>query len=83
MNVKIGSLIRIIEMQGESKYSNKIGVVTSIDSMGQLHGTWGGCAINNSDSIEILSTDNDLEFFTALTKRSKISSNNSKHIVSN
>ena len=43
--VKIGDTIRIIKMEGEPKYANTYGVVTHIDGMGQLHGTWGSLAI--------------------------------------
>lgn len=41
----IGKTIEIIEMKGEPQYSAKRGVVTHIDDIGQLHGTWGGCAV--------------------------------------
>ena len=44
-NVKKGDKIRVICMSGEPKYTGKIGVVEHIDDAGQLHGTWGGCAI--------------------------------------
>ena len=44
-NVKIGDRIRIIEMYGESQYNGKEGIVTHIDDLGQIHGTWGGCAL--------------------------------------
>lgn len=43
--VKIGDTIQIIEMAGEPQYTDKKGVVKSIDSIGQLHGSWGGCAV--------------------------------------
>lgn len=43
--VKIGDKIQIVYMDGEPQYTGAIGIVTSIDSMGQLHGTWGGLAI--------------------------------------
>ena len=43
--IKIGDKLEIIEMKGEPLYSGKTGVVTSIDDMGQLHGTWGGLAL--------------------------------------
>ena len=43
--VKIGDTIRIITMVNEPQYSNREGVVTHIDDAGQIHGTWGGCAI--------------------------------------
>ena len=43
--VKIGDTIKIIKMDGEPEYTNREGVVTHIDDAGQIHGTWGGCAI--------------------------------------
>ena len=43
--VKIGDTIKIIKMEGEPQYTNREGVVTHIDDAGQMHGTWGGCAI--------------------------------------
>ena len=43
--VKIGDKIKIINMEGEPQYTNREGVVTHIDDAGQIHGTWGGCAI--------------------------------------
>ena len=42
---KIGDKIKITYMSGEPRYTGKEGTVTSIDSMGQLHGTWGGLAV--------------------------------------
>lgn len=42
---KVGDKIKIINLTGDEKMNGKIGKVTSIDSFGQLHGTWGGCAI--------------------------------------
>ena len=51
----IGDTIRIIDMSGEPRYCGREGVVTHIDSMGQLHGTWGGLAvIPGTDSFEVL-----------------------------
>ena len=32
-------------MEGEPNYNGKEGVVHYIDSLGQLHGTWGGLAV--------------------------------------
>ena len=53
--VKVGDLIRIIEMDGEPHYIGKYGEVKYIDSLGQIHGTWGGCAlIPGVDSFEIV-----------------------------
>lgn len=43
--IKVGDKIRIIEMDGEPQYSGRVGVVELIDDIGQLHGTWGGCAL--------------------------------------
>lgn len=42
---QVGDTIQIINMLGEPNYSGKTGVIKSIDSMGQLHGTWGGLAV--------------------------------------
>lgn len=55
LNVKIGDKIRIIEMKGEPNYSGRVGVVEHIDSMNQLHGSWGSLAINpNEDTYEVI-----------------------------
>ena len=46
--MKVGDKIRIIRMEDElqgDKYAGCEGVIEYIDSMGQLHGTWGGLAI--------------------------------------
>ena len=43
--IKIGSKIKIICMAGEPQYTGREGIVTHIDDAGQIHGTWGGCAI--------------------------------------
>lgn len=52
---KAGMRIRIIDMAGEPQYSGKEGEILRIDSMGQLHGTWGGCAvIPGEDSFVVL-----------------------------
>ena len=45
MDVRIGDKIKIISMEKEPHYNDKEGVVTTIDDIGQIHGTWGGCAI--------------------------------------
>jgi hypothetical protein len=44
-NVLIGDRIKIIHMEGEPRYKDREGTVTYIDDAGQIHGTWGGCAI--------------------------------------
>ena len=57
-NNLIGKTIRIIRMEGEPQYTGKEGVVTFVDDIGQLHGTWGGCAvIPGTDSFEIVTTE--------------------------
>lgn len=57
--VQIGDTLRIIEMKGEPQYAGKEGVVKVIDSIGQLHGTWGGCAIiPEEDDFEIIKKAN-------------------------
>ena len=43
--VNVGDKIKIITMQGEPQYKGREGVVTHIDDAGQIHGTWGGCAV--------------------------------------
>lgn len=49
--VKVGDTIRIIEMSGEPHYSGRVGVVTGIDAIGQLHGTWGGLAVIPGEDV--------------------------------
>lgn len=55
---KVGDRIKIIYMDGEPQYTNKEGVVTLIDDLGGIHGTWGGCAILGGDVYEILEEKN-------------------------
>lgn len=50
--VNIGDTIRIIRMEDAggrdtqaTRYAGRTGTVEFIDSIGQLHGTWGGLAI--------------------------------------
>ena len=51
---KIGDIIHIYHMFGEPEYSGREGVVKYIDDMGQIHGTWGGCALVPGDDFEII-----------------------------
>lgn len=52
---KIGDKIKIIQMEGEPKYEGREGAVKYIDDLGQLHGTWGGCAlIPGTDQFELV-----------------------------
>ena len=47
--VHIGDTIRITSMKDpyipQGSYDGRVGVVKSIDSIGQIHGTWGGLAV--------------------------------------
>ena len=53
--LNIGDRIKIIHMEGEPQYTDREGVVTHIDDAGQVHGTWGGCAIvPEVDTYEVL-----------------------------
>ena len=59
-NYKVGDTIKIINMAGEPQYNGKSGVIDHIDSMGQLHGTWGGLAIiPEEDEIEVIQEVNE------------------------
>lgn len=44
---KVGDIIKIVALDDpyDKTYPGRIGTVTHIDSMGQLHGTWGGLAV--------------------------------------
>ena len=48
---KVGDKLRIVYMEGEPQYCGKIGVVTLIDDAGQVHGTWGGCALIPGEDV--------------------------------
>ena len=54
--MKAGDKIRINHLRGEdNRYDGKEGTITYIDSLGQLHGDWGGLAvIPEEDDFEIL-----------------------------
>lgn len=57
MAVKVGDRIRIIHMNDPYAlhYDGQEGIVTHIDDIGQLHGTWGGLAvIPEEDTFEII-----------------------------
>ena len=61
-NMKIGDTIRMIRMNDDGgkdlqarMYNGRSGVVEHIDSLGQLHGTWGGLAIiPETDEFEVI-----------------------------
>jgi len=56
--VKEGDIIRINKMiDPYENYDGRVGVIEHIDSMGQLHGTWGGLAlIPEEDEYTIIET---------------------------
>lgn len=59
---KVGDNIEIIEMLGEPSYTGRRGIVESIDSIGQLHGSWGGLALQpENDHYKVIEggTEND------------------------
>jgi hypothetical protein len=41
----LGRTVIIVSMSGEPHYNNRSGKVVSVDDSGQLHGTWGGLAL--------------------------------------
>lgn len=52
----VGRTVVIRRMKGEPQYSGRTGTVMSVDDAGQLHGTWGGCAlIPEEDQFEFVS----------------------------
>lgn len=53
----ISKKIRIIDMKGEPQYAGREGYVTSVDDAGQIHGTWGGCALVEGDEWELVPVD--------------------------
>ena len=53
--VKVGDKIRIIFMNYQPDYTGRVGTVEFIDDAGQIHGTWGGCAIiPEADEYEVI-----------------------------
>ena len=60
----VGDKIRIIKMDDcngsdaqAREYNGRIGIITHIDDEGQLHGTWGGLAVQPwNDDFEIIET---------------------------
>lgn len=62
---KVWDEIVIIEMKGEPQYTNKCGQVEYIDDMGQLFGTWGGCAlIEEEDNFIVI--EKELQYLEML-----------------
>ena len=50
----VGKEVFIREMKGEPQYTGKTGVVTFVDDAGQIHGTWGGCALTVDDDYDFV-----------------------------
>ena len=59
--VKIGTGIMIVSMKDEPQYSGRFGIVTHIDDDGQIHGTWGGCALIPGVDIYYILKDEGIE----------------------
>ncbi len=58
--IKVGTKIRINHMWGEDHdYDGREGIVTEIDDMGTLHGTWGGLGVIEDDDITILDDEEE------------------------
>ena len=58
---EVGDTIQIIHMLGEPNQEGLSGIIKSIDSMGQLHGTWGGLAvIPEEDVFRIIKKEKDI-----------------------
>lgn len=56
-DIHVGDKIRILRLDDPYSYDypGRVGTVTYIDSLGQLHGTWGGLAvIPGEDEFEII-----------------------------
>lgn len=50
-NELVGKRIKIISMKDEWNYDGREGVVTHVDDIGQLHGTWGGLAVIPGEDV--------------------------------
>ena len=53
----VGKNVFIREMKGEPQYTGKTGTVTFVDDAGQIHGTWGGCALTVEDDYDFIEPD--------------------------
>lgn len=54
-NVKVGDRIKLIRKAESTKFAGEIGIITLIDEMGNIHGTWSGYTISpDKDQYEIL-----------------------------
>ena len=51
MQFNVGDKIKIVEMIEEPRYTGKVGIIQYIHDIGQLHGTWGGPALQPEKDI--------------------------------
>ena len=58
--IEVGDKIIINYMEGEPNYWGREGIITRIDSMGHLHGTWGGLAVIPNEDDYTLIKKNEL-----------------------
>jgi len=59
---KVGDIIKITKLDDpyDPTYPGRVGKITYIDSMGHLHGTWGGLAIIPTvDEFTIIRSTNE------------------------
>ena len=59
--IEVGDKIIINYMEGEPDYWGREGIVTNIDSMGHLHGTWGGLAVFPNEDDYTLIKKNEIK----------------------
>ena len=62
MKYEIGMKVFIIHIVDDRQdYYGRVGVITHIDDIGQLHGTWGGLALIPSIDDFIILEDEDVQ----------------------
>lgn len=55
----VGDTIKIVSAYALPEYTGKVGVVKSIDYLGQLHGTWGKWQIIPGEDVYEIIGEND------------------------
>ena len=79
---KVGDSILIVNMEGEPDYCGRKGKIEHIDSLGQLHGTWGGCAvIPGVDKFDIITEESLEEASSAETRAFKNGGQDAKDYI--
>lgn len=62
MKYEVGMKVFIIHIVDDIQdYYGRVGVITHIDDIGQLHGTWGGLALIPSIDNFIILEDEDVQ----------------------